>query len=51
MVFLNLPDDDLAALSVRLAEHDILTRGRRWVVHLDVSEDDVDRVADVIRNG
>jgi len=44
MVFVDLPAADLDALRARLAEHDVLIRGPRWVLHLDVTDEDVERL-------
>jgi threonine aldolase len=48
MVFVDLPETEMTALKARLAGHDILIRGPRWVVHLDVSADDVERIGRVL---
>lgn len=44
MVFVDLPAAELAALQARLKANDIVIRGPRWVTHLDVSFDDVERI-------
>ncbi len=49
MVFLALPDDELTRLAARLREAGIVIRGSRWVTHLDVSFEDVERVGDALR--
>jgi threonine aldolase len=48
MVFVALPAAELATLQTRLAEHGVLIRGARWVLHLDVSADDVERVGGIL---
>ena len=50
MVFVDLPEVEMAALKERLAARDIIIRGPRWVLHLDVTSEDVDRVGDVLRS-
>jgi len=49
MVFVDLPAEELAHLGRRLAAEDIIIRGARWVLHLDVSDADVERVGEVVR--
>jgi threonine aldolase len=49
MVFVELAEDDLTALKARLAGDDVVIRGPRWVLHLDVSADDVERVGELLR--
>ena len=44
MVFVDLPADELAGLAATLREHDIVIRGGRWVVHLDITADDIERI-------
>ena len=48
MVFVDLPDAELQRLIKRLAEQQILIRGARWVTHLDVTREDVERVAKAV---
>lgn len=48
MVFVDLPADALAALQARLLDHGVLIRGPRWVVHLDVSAADVERIGGIL---
>ncbi len=48
MVFVDLPGAEMAALRERLAAHQVFVRGPRWVTHLDVSFEDVKRVASVL---
>jgi threonine aldolase len=48
MVFVALPPPELAALQTRLAGHGVLIRGPRWVLHLDVSMDDVERIGGLL---
>ncbi len=48
MVFVALPDDELARLAGRLRDAGIVIRGSRWVTHLDVSFEDVERVGDAL---
>jgi hypothetical protein len=50
MLFLNLPSETLRIWVTRLEEQRILVRERRWVTHLDVSAEDVDRVCTAIRS-
>jgi threonine aldolase len=49
MVFVDLPEAELTALKVKLAAHDVVIRGPRWVLHLDVSADDVERVGAILQ--
>jgi hypothetical protein len=49
MVFVDLPGQELDRLRTRLAAEDIVIRGARWVVHLDVSAEDVARVGEVLQ--
>ncbi|MFW6093120.1 MAG: low-specificity L-threonine aldolase [Pseudomonadota bacterium] len=51
MVFLDLPEPEIAELRGRLARHEIIIRGARWVTHLDVSFDDVERVGAALTGG
>jgi threonine aldolase len=48
MVFVDLPAEELAALREKLAAEDIVIRGSRWVTHLDVSFEDVERVGEAL---
>lgn len=48
MVFVDLPAAELKALSERLAARDIIARGSRWVVHLDVSSEDVEAIGQAL---
>ncbi len=48
MLFLDLSPSELARLAGQLAEAQILIRGSRWVTHLDVTAEDVERVAQVV---
>jgi threonine aldolase len=48
MVFVDLPAQELAALREKLAAEDIVIRGSRWVTHLDVSFEDVERVGEAL---
>ena len=46
MVFVDVPKlDDIRA---KLAQKDVLTSGSRWVVHLDVNQDDIEFVVNAI---
>ncbi len=49
MVFVDLPATEMAHLGERLADQDIIIRGPRWVLHLDVSFEDVERIGEVVR--
>ncbi|NIP15063.1 MAG: low-specificity L-threonine aldolase, partial [Pseudomonadales bacterium] len=44
MVFLNLPEAEVERLKQHLAERGIVIRGPRWVTHLDITDEDVERV-------
>jgi len=48
MVMVDLPAEQMQALKIRFAELKIRIRGPRWVVHLDVSAADVDRIVGAI---
>ena len=48
MVFLDLPVAELESLQARLASHDVIISGSRWVTHLDVSFDDVERIGELM---
>tara|TARA_Y100001933_G_scaffold227451_1_gene242167 strand:- start:40 stop:1023 length:984 start_codon:yes stop_codon:yes gene_type:complete len=48
MVFLDLPEPELQTLERDLRARDIVIRGGRWVVHLDVSAADVERVGEAL---
>jgi threonine aldolase len=50
MVFVDLPQPELDVLGTHLARHGIVTRGNRWVVHKDVSAEDVETVGDALRS-
>ena len=46
MVFVDVPKlDDIRAT---LAQKNVLTSGSRWVVHLDVNQDDIEFVVNAI---
>ena len=49
MVFVERPARELVALQKHLAEAGIVIRGARWVVHLDVDDDGIERVIDATR--
>lgn len=49
MVFVDLEPAEMKALSERMAAAQIRIRGPRWVTHLDVSAEDANRVAEVLR--
>jgi len=49
MVFVDLPAQELASLRERLHEHGVVIRGERWVVHLDVSVEDVARIGEILQ--
>ena len=51
MVFVDLPRDELEALVAQLASEQIRIRGPRWVFHLDVSFDDVERLTSALKTG
>ncbi len=51
MVFVDLPDSEIAALAGRLKSRGILIRGPRWVVHLDVTAEDIEAVGDALKSG
>jgi threonine aldolase len=44
MVFVDLPEEALTALREKLKAEGVVIRGPRWVLHLDVSFEDVERV-------
>lgn len=48
MVFVDLPPAELAELTAKLAASGIVIRGSRWVVHLDISIEDVETVGRVL---
>jgi len=50
MVFVDLPEAELKALIARLKSRGVLIRGPRWVVHLDVSAEDIERVGEALRS-
>ena len=50
MVFVDLPAGELARLQAYLADRQILIRGRRWVTHLDVSREDINRVSAALQS-
>lgn len=50
MVFVDLPAADMAALRERLHEHGVVIRGERWVLHLDVSFADVERIGEILQS-
>ena len=47
MVMLDLPITRFSALKVWLAERGVTVSGQRWVLHQDISTDDVQRVLDL----
>ena len=49
MVFVDLPAEPLAELSQRLLRAGIVTRGNRWVLHKDVSAEDVETIGTVLQ--
>ncbi len=49
MVFVELASRELAALSRHLEKQQIRVRGSRWVVHLDVDDDAIQRIVDASR--
>jgi threonine aldolase len=49
MVFLNLPAAEMKHLIGHFAEHQIKIRGPRWVAHLDVSFDQLERIERAIK--
>jgi threonine aldolase len=49
MVFLDLPAAEIHRLMGHLAEYQIRVRGSRWVVHLDVAMDQLDRIEQAIK--
>ncbi len=51
MVFVNLPEAEMTALKARLLDRGILIRGTRWVVHLEVTAEDVATVGRALREG
>ncbi len=51
MVFVDLPEAEMKALIERLKSRGVLIRGPRWVVHLDVSAEDIERVGEALRSG
>lgn len=44
------PKTDLSMLIPHMARHDVRISGTRWVLHLDVSQDDVGHIAEGIRS-
>ena len=48
MLFVELPEAQLGTLKAKLAEQQILIRGSRWVTHLDVTADAVERIINVL---
>lgn len=48
MVFLNLAEAEVDRLRTHLADRGIAIRGPRWVTHLDVTDEDVLRIAEAI---
>ena len=51
MVFVDLPGEQLEALRERLAAEGVIIRGARWVTHLDVSFEDVERFGELLMAG
>jgi threonine aldolase len=49
MVFVDIAARDLVALTKHLEKHQIRVRGSRWVVHLDVDDDGIQRIIDAAR--
>jgi hypothetical protein len=45
----DLPQPELDTLAAHLARQGIVTRGNRWVLHKDVSAEDVEAVGDALR--
>ena len=50
MVFVDLDAEEMTQLIERMAAAQIRIRGPRWVTHLDISADDANRVAEVLRS-
>jgi threonine aldolase len=50
MVFVNLADAELQRLVQQFAQQHIRISRGRWVLHLDVSSEDVERILDTIRS-
>jgi threonine aldolase len=50
MVFVDLPDEALTPLREKLKAAGVVTRGPRWVLHLDVSFEDVERVGQLLES-
>ena len=50
MVFVDLPDAEIQRLTKHFADHQIRIRGPRWVAHLDVSFDQLDRIEQAIKS-
>jgi len=50
-VFVDLADSEMAALAERLKSRGILIRGPRWVVHLDVTAEDIEAIGEALRPG
>jgi threonine aldolase len=48
MVFVELPDSEMQGVRRQLAESHILIRGARWVTHLDVTQEDIERITQVL---
>ena len=51
MVFIDLADSEVSALAERLKSRGILIRGPRWVVHLDVTAEDIEAIGDALKSG
>jgi threonine aldolase len=50
MVFVDLPEPELQGLIERLQQRHILLRGARWVTHLDVTAEDIGRIAEALKS-
>lgn len=50
MVFVDRPDSEIQRLIKHFAEHRIRIRGPRWVAHLDVGFDQLDRIEQAIKS-
>ena len=50
MVFVTLPETEMARLISHLAAHDIAVRGPRWVTHLDISDAHIEQIIDAIKS-
>jgi threonine aldolase len=50
MIFVNLPPDEVQRLVRHFAEHQIRISGPRWVTHLDVAFDQLERIEQAIKS-